>query len=216
MGQSASLIITAAWVRAEVIDLERQVGVGDWMGIGDEHRATVAKVTQHSSEFQLGVSSLEAAYRRVLYPALGLRAARVFQEEIGVVAEVIGWGERNGVDAPFDRGQSGSGELCEAMGERADEIPEHLGGEGPVDPAVALGEIRVVVLRAPGRGPSGAGGVGPRPRRGSGPTPPRAGRRPPTLARPNACHTPATTRCRRRARAPRPGRWLRGGLRSGT
>src|SRR5262249_56384398 len=108
-----------------VIDLERQVGVGDWMGIGDEHRATVAKVTQHSSEFQLAVSSLEAAYRRVLYPALGLRAARVFQEEIGVVAEVIGWGERNGVDAPFDRGQSGSGDICTAIGALPDANTPH-------------------------------------------------------------------------------------------
>ena len=35
--------------------------VGDLIVIGDEHRSTVAQFTQHSSEFQLAVSSLEAA-----------------------------------------------------------------------------------------------------------------------------------------------------------
>src|SRR5262245_34869410 len=72
MGQSARLI----WVRAEVIGLDRQIGVGDLIVIGDEHRSTVAQVTsiRASSSSPSRVWKQRSAASLIRLWASGLRA----------------------------------------------------------------------------------------------------------------------------------------------
>ena len=79
---------------------------------------------------------------------LALRRLHALEEEIRVAAEVVGRRQRYRVDAVLDNGVTGGGETGDSLGERADEATELVGRQGSIDPAVALRQISVVVVRA--------------------------------------------------------------------
>jgi hypothetical protein len=79
---------------------------------------------------------------------LGLRPARAFAEQIEIPTEILDRGDRNRIDAVLDWGDTGDRELGDPMRQRPDEITELLHGQGTVDPAVPLRQLRVVVLSA--------------------------------------------------------------------
>ena len=143
---------------------------------------------------------LEAALHRGLDPALGLgvRTASPNRSESrrksSVGASAIALTRSLTVTGAGGR-KSG-----DPMRERPDEVVERVGGQRAIDPAVPLGQFRVVVLRAqhdlerPGAAHEtgevlGAAAAGTDRNRL------RTGRRSPTRARRSACRTPARTRC---------------------
>jgi hypothetical protein len=106
-----------------------------------------AQNTERRPEIQFRVSSLKAARYRGVEQTLRLGAARAFTEEIGVAPEVFDRWERDGVDPILDRRMTSSRKGGDPMGECSDELIERVGRQRPVDPAIALGEVGVVVVR---------------------------------------------------------------------
>src|SRR5262245_17654153 len=114
----------------------------------DAFGSTVRQLRHHPAQVHFRVSRLEAALHRRADPALGLGIAAGFQEEVRIATEVRRRRERAGTDALLDKREPDRRECGDPMGKRADEIAERLGGHRAIDPAVAFGQIRVVVLRA--------------------------------------------------------------------
>ena len=111
-------------------------------------RSTISQVTQQTREGHFRISGLEAALDRGLSAALRLGAACAFAEEIRIATELLDGGEREGVDTVLDGNVAGRREACDSVSERSDELIERRGGQRPVDPPVAFGQFRVVVLCA--------------------------------------------------------------------
>jgi hypothetical protein len=79
---------------------------------------------------------------------LSLGLAHALAEEIGIATEIPGRRERDRIDALLDRDQAGGREPSDPMGKRSDETVERPGGQRAIDPTVAFGQLRVVVVRA--------------------------------------------------------------------
>jgi hypothetical protein len=79
---------------------------------------------------------------------LGVGGTHFLAEEIGVASKILDRGERDGVHAILDDDVAGSREARDPMSQGFDEILKGIGGQRAVNPAVALGEIGVEVLRA--------------------------------------------------------------------
>src|SRR5713101_1984824 len=110
-------------------------------------RSNISQVAQQTRERHFPISGLEAALDRGLNAALGLGVPGALAEEIRIATELLGWRERDGIDSVLDRDMSSGREAFDPMSERSDEATEHVGGQCSIDPAVALSQLRVVVLR---------------------------------------------------------------------
>src|SRR4051794_7847825 len=109
---------------------------------------SVDEVVEHAGKGQLALGGLEAARHRRSGPLLRGRLARKLREEIGVAPELLGRRERDRADAVLGGRQRGGREAGDPLRERADEVTQLVGVQRAVDPAVAFGQLRVVVLAA--------------------------------------------------------------------
>src|SRR5580704_15987286 len=103
---------------------------------------------QQAGQVHFRVSRLEAALECSLKPALGLGGLRTRAEEIGIVTKILDWRESYRIDAFLDCDEAGGRKFGDAMRERCHEIIERAGGQRPIDPAVPLSQLRVVILCA--------------------------------------------------------------------
>jgi DNA-binding CsgD family transcriptional regulator len=110
--------------------------------------SAVDGIAQDLSKGHLRISGLQAALHRGSDSALHLGGAHRLAEDVGITAEVLGRRERDRVDALLDRDMADRRESCDPVSERSDEVVELVGRHRSVDPAVPLGQLRVVVLRA--------------------------------------------------------------------
>src|SRR5215475_2489992 len=106
--------------------------------------SAVTQLAQHPGQVLFRVSGLEAAPERGLKAALGLGLAGSLAEEVGIATEVLSRRKRDRIDAVLDRNMPGGRKFRDPMGEGSDEIAELAGRQRAIDPAVPLGQIRVV------------------------------------------------------------------------
>jgi len=111
-------------------------------------RSSVSQIAQHPGQGHFPVSGLEAALHCSSNPVLRLRVAHALAEEIGIAMEVFGRCERDRIDPVLDRDMAGGRKPGNPMSERSDKIAERVGGQRSIDPAVPLGQLRVVILSA--------------------------------------------------------------------
>ena len=84
----------------------------------------VAQLAEHACQSEFPVAGLHAPPHRGLDPALRLGGAHALAEQIGVPTEVLGWCERDRIDAVLDGSEPGGWKPGDAVSERADEVGE--------------------------------------------------------------------------------------------
>ena len=79
---------------------------------------------------------------------MGIGLAHALAEEIGIAPEVLDGHERDRIDPVLDRDEAGGRKPGDPVSERPDEAVERVGGQRAIDPAVPLGQFRVIIQRA--------------------------------------------------------------------
>ena len=93
--------------------------------------AAPSEVAEHRGQVHFRVPGLETAPKRGCEQALRLGLAHRLGKEVGIATEVVGWRERDRVDALLDHGMPGGRERGDPLRERADEVAELLRGQMP-------------------------------------------------------------------------------------
>ena len=108
------------------------------------------RLSRAHSAFRLGqltIRSLKTPFHRGLGPALRFGTSHKLTEEIRIAAEIARRCERNCVDALLEGPACGRRKVRDAMCERSDEFSETFGRRRSINPAVALGQLRIIIVR---------------------------------------------------------------------
>jgi hypothetical protein len=108
--------------------------------------ASIAQAVEHPDKVQFPIAGLKTELHRAPDEKLRLGRADACAEEIGVASKVIERRERDRVGPALDGDVTGRGKRRDATCEGAYETVERVRGQCSVDPAVALGEVGVVVV----------------------------------------------------------------------
>src|SRR3984893_12519814 len=106
------------------------------------------QVRHQLAQIHFCVSRLKAAFHRDLHPSLVFRSAHTLEKKIGVGLNVLGRSERDRINPVLDHRMAGGGKTGNAKRERSHEIAEFTCRQCSVDPAVALCNLSIVIIRA--------------------------------------------------------------------